>query len=88
MATGPLTLSLEPTSELARALADAEGQVILVSEGVRFTVEREGIFARYEPAAALEGLRQSRGALAGVDTEALLADLADQREQGSIGCPA
>ena len=37
--------------------------------------------ARHDAKAVLQGLRESRGALRGVDTEALLADLAEQRSQ-------
>lgn len=88
MAKEPLTIPLDPSSELARVLADADLPVVLISHGVRYTVEREDVFAGYDVQAALEGLRQSRGALNGVDTEALLADLADQRSQDSIGRPA
>lgn len=60
----PLTIPLEPDSNLARALADADVAVILESNGVRYTVSRENVFARYDAQAA-RGLRQSRGALEG-----------------------
>lgn len=88
MAKEPLTIPLDPASKIARMLADADLPVVLISHGVRYTVEREDIFAGYDAQAALEGLRQSRGALSDVDTEALLADLGDQRSQDSIGRPA
>lgn len=81
MAKEPLTITIDPASELARALADAEVPVVLDSNGVRYTVDREDVFARYDAQVVLHGLRQSRGALDGVDTEALLADLAEQRRQ-------
>lgn len=85
MAKEPLTIAVDPASELARALADADADadapVVLDSDGVRYTVAREDLFARYDPRAVLRGLRQSRGALRGVDTVALLADLAEQRGQ-------
>jgi hypothetical protein len=81
MAKEPLTIPLDPASELARTLADADGPVVLESNGVRYTVDREDVFAGYDTEAVRRGLRQSRGALAGVDTEALLADLAEQRRQ-------
>jgi hypothetical protein len=81
MAKEPLTITVDPASKLARALAEAEASVVLDSGGVRYTVEREDIFAHYDVQAVLRGLRQSRGALKGVDTEKLLADLAEQRSQ-------
>jgi hypothetical protein len=81
MAKEPLTITIEPDSDLARALADAEAAVILESDGVRYTVSRENVFARYDAPAVLRGLRQSRGALAGVNVEELLTDLDEQRSQ-------
>lgn len=76
-----LTITVDPASELACALADAEAPVVLDSNGVRYTVDREDVFAGYDVQAVLHGLRQSRGALEGVDTKTLLADLAEQRRQ-------
>jgi hypothetical protein len=87
MAKEPLTIPLDPTSELAQVLAAVGTPVVLESNGVRYTVEREDIFARYDVETVLRGLRQSRGALRGVDTAALLADLAEQRRQDSTRRP-
>jgi hypothetical protein len=84
MAKEPLTITTDPASELARALADADVPVVLDSDGVRYTVNPEDLFARYDARAVLDGLRQSRGALRGVDTAALLADLSEQRSQDPI----
>jgi hypothetical protein len=81
MAKELLTISIDPTSKLAHALAEAKAPVVLDSDGVRYTVAREDVFARYDAQAVLQALRESRGALRGVDTEALLADLAAQRGQ-------
>jgi hypothetical protein len=81
MAKVPLTITIDPASELARALADADAEVVLDSGGVRYTVSPEEVFAHYDVQAVLRGLRQSRGALKGVDTAALLADLREQRSQ-------
>ncbi|MCD6031968.1 MAG: hypothetical protein K0S78_4150 [Thermomicrobiales bacterium] len=81
LATEPLTIVIDPASELARALADAEAPVVLDSAGIRYTVAREDVFANYDARAVLEGLRRSKGALRGVDTAALLDDLAEQRSQ-------
>ena len=75
------TITLEPDSDLARALADADVAVILESDGVRYTVSRENVFAGYDAQSALHGLRQSRGALKGVNVEELLTDLDELRSQ-------
>jgi tRNA(fMet)-specific endonuclease VapC len=81
MTKEPLTITLEPDSVLARALADADVAVILETNGVRYFVSRENVFARYDAQAALRGLRQSRGALKGVNLEELLTDLDELRSQ-------
>jgi hypothetical protein len=81
MTKEPLTITLEPDSDLARALADAEVAVILESDGVRYTIIRENVFAGYDAQATLRGLRQSRGALKGVNVEELLTDLDELRSQ-------
>jgi hypothetical protein len=81
MAKEPLTITLEPDSDLARALADADVAVILESNGVRYTLSRENVFARYDVQAVLRGLRQSRGALKGVNVEELLTNLDELRSQ-------
>lgn len=81
MTKEPLTITIDPASELAHALAEADAPVVLDSGGVRYTVEPEDIFAHYDAEAVLRALRESRGALRGVDIAALLADLAEQRSQ-------
>ncbi|MDQ3692703.1 MAG: hypothetical protein M3464_03650 [Chloroflexota bacterium] len=81
MANEPLTIPVDPASKLGRALAEADAPVVLDVNGARYTVDREHVFAHDDANAVLHGLRQSRGALQGVDTEALLADLAEQRRQ-------
>jgi hypothetical protein len=45
------------------------------------------VWAAYDPAKVLAGLRASAGALAGVDRDTLLADLRAQRGQASQGRP-
>jgi uncharacterized protein (DUF433 family) len=81
MTREPLTITIDPDSELARALADADVAVILESDGVRYTVSPENVFARYDAPAVLRALRQSRGTLAGVNVAELLTDLDEQRSQ-------
>jgi hypothetical protein len=46
------------------------------------------IWADYDPEKAREGLRKSKGALKGVDTEALKKDVKNQRQQESQNRPA
>lgn len=81
MAQKPLTILIDPTNDLARILSEARVPVVLESDGIRYTVEREDVFAGYDPQAALRALRRGRGALEGIDIELLLADLDDQRSQ-------
>mgnify|MGYP001163432929 CR=1 FL=1 len=47
--------------------------------------QRPNIWAGYNPDHVIAALRESAGALAGVDREQLLADLHAAREQGSRG---
>lgn len=92
------TVKVTPDSELSRQLRAAEtsGEPVRVDtgEGVYTLLVKqidrapEDIFANYDPQRALEALRAFRRALEGVDTEQLLADLAEQREQDSSGRPA
>lgn len=92
------TIKVPPDSELSQQLkaAGASGEPVRVDTGedvyTLFVSQTdhapEDIFANYDPQQVLEAVRASRGALAGVDTEKLLADLQEQREQDSIGRPA
>jgi hypothetical protein len=87
MAKERLTISVDPASELARTLAGGDEPVALDCGGMRHTAEREDVFARYDARALLRGLRQSRGALSGVNIEELLADLDEQRSQNLSSRP-
>jgi hypothetical protein len=86
----PQTIQIDPTSELARALADADEPVVLDSNGVRYRVLRveSSIFEGYDPRRVRDALRESAGALAGVDVAALKRVLRAQRAQYSKGRPA
>jgi hypothetical protein len=88
MAKEPLTIKVDPESELARVLDEVDTRsVVLDSKGMRYTVEPEDVFTRYDPQRALAALRQCRGTLKGVDTKRLLTDLAEQREQDTAHRP-
>jgi hypothetical protein len=83
-------VTLDPDSELARILEDAEGPVVIESNGERFRIERDmdALFAGYDPVRVRAALRRSAGALAGVDVAKLKRDLRAQRAQDSQGRPA
>jgi hypothetical protein len=90
------TITIPPNSELGLTLkaAQASGERVVVDTGEdRYTllvVQTEpepDILTDLDPDAVLRELRQSRGALGGVDTEVVLADLLEQRSQVTIGCP-
>jgi hypothetical protein len=86
----PLTIQIDPDSEVARVLAGAgEVPVVLDSNGVRYTVNREptDLLAGYSPQRARNALRQSSGAFKGMDIEALKQELRAQRAQYSHGRP-
>jgi len=89
MAGESLTIQIDPTSELARVLADADEPVVLDSNGVRYRVLREedALFEGYDPRRVRDALRESAGALSGVDVTALKEALRAQRAQDSLGRP-
>lgn len=49
---------------------------------------KEDIWANYDAARVLDALSQSAGSLKGIDGEALLKDIYEQREQDTPGRPA
>ncbi|MGH2534493.1 MAG: hypothetical protein ACRDJW_19675 [Thermomicrobiales bacterium] len=85
------TLRVPAGSEIADLLARAaDTPIVLETDGERFRVirEDENIWAGYDPAQMRAALKYSAGALAGVDVDALKAELRAQRDQDSIGRPA
>lgn len=48
----------------------------------------ESVWAGYDPERVRAGLRKSAGAFRGLDRDAFLADLKEQRGQNSTGRPA
>ncbi len=66
MAKAPLTITIDPDSELGRALDDADGPpVILERNGARFRVTRDpdDLWADYDPEALRAALRAVAGTL-------------------------
>lgn len=90
MAKEPLTIPIDPDSELGRVLARTDEPIVLDSKGMRYTVkrERDDLLAGYSPQRARAALRRSAGAFKGMDLPALKHELREQRAQDSAGRPA
>lgn len=81
-ANEPRTIKVEPESELARIVAQAETtSVVLVKDGVRYRIVRdpEDIWAGHDPERVRAAFDSIHGILAGVDIETLKAELREQR---------
>lgn len=86
MSTGPRTITIDPDSELGRALeASEESPIILVRNGARFRVTRDpdDPWARYDPDKVREGLRRFAGMLTAEDAERIKAMIYRGREEGT-----
>ncbi len=85
-------IRIEPESELARLLGEADNMPLLLEkdgELYRLTKEKEETnWAGYNPDQVRAALRKSAGALRGVDRDQLLTDISLAREQNSAGRPA
>ena len=89
-------MSFDELALRLRAVFDTmaqHGETVLVEkEGLLFRIEpaqeQQDIWATYDPQRAGQGIKKSAGALAGVDREALLKDIHEQRQQDSQGRPA
>jgi hypothetical protein len=82
----PLTIQVEPDSELALALARADDEpVVLDSNGVRFRVIRasDDLWADYDPDAVLAGLRAVAGTLSAEEGERIKALIYRGRAEGT-----
>jgi hypothetical protein len=97
MSAQPQPYKVDPDSDLGRRLREADRQpVILENEGVRFRVVREADtmqttddpWANYDVEKVLQAIEMGAGALKGVDTEALLKEIYESREQDTPGRPA
>lgn len=82
----PVTISVDPDSELGRALAESGGKpVVLLRGAARFRVIRDASdpWANYDPAEVLEGLQEIAGTLS-PDEGARMKELIYRgREEGS-----
>ena len=81
----PKRIKVEPGSELARLLEEAnETPLLLEKDGVLYHLtasDKEDIWADYDPERVRAGLKESAGALSGVDTKELREDIRASREQ-------
>jgi len=85
----PKRIKVKPGSELARLLEEAnETPLLLEKDGVFYHLtvsNQEDIWADYDPGRVRAGLKESAGALSGMDTKHLLADIHASREQRRSG---
>ena len=86
MANQPLTITIDPESELGRALDEADGEpVVLLRGGTRFRVTRDpdSPWANYDPEQVLEGLREIAGTLSPEEAERMKELIYRGREEGT-----
>jgi hypothetical protein len=86
MAKAPLTITIDPNSELGRALDDAEGEpVVLLRGAARFRVIREADdpWATYDPARLRAGLERVAGLLSPEEGDRIIEEIYRGREEGT-----
>jgi hypothetical protein len=86
MATEPLTITIDPESELGRVLDEMDGKpVVLVRSGRRFRVtpDPDDPWANYDPARLRAGLEKVAGLLSAEDGDRIIEDIYRGREEGT-----
>ncbi len=85
MANEPLTIKVDPDSELAHALDEAATPVVLERDGVRYRLSREedDPWAHYDPAKLRAALRQVAGTITPEEGERLKELIYRGREEGT-----
>jgi hypothetical protein len=86
MAKAPLTITIDPDSELGRALDETDGApVILERNGARFLVTRDpgDLWANYDPEKVRAGLRKFAGMLTPEEGERIKETIYRGREEGT-----
>ena len=86
MAREPLTITIDPESELGRALDESDGEpVVLVRGATRYRVTREpdDPWANYDPDGVREGLREIAGTLSPEEGERIKQLIYRGREEGT-----
>jgi hypothetical protein len=86
MAKEPLTIVIDPDSELGRALDETDGEpVVLLRNGTRFRVTRDpdDPWANYDPEKVRDGLRKFAGMLTPAEGERIKELIYRGREEGT-----
>jgi hypothetical protein len=86
MAKEPLTIMIDPDSELGRALDETDGEpVVLLRNGTRFRVTRDpdDPWANYDPEKVRDGLRKFAGMLTPEEGERIKELIYRGREEGT-----
>ena len=86
MAKAPLTITIDPESELGRALVETDGDSIVLPRGsARFRVTRDpdDPWADYDPESVLEGLQEIAGTLSAEEGARMKELIYRGREEGT-----
>jgi hypothetical protein len=86
MAKEPLTITIDPDSELGRALDQTAGEpIVLLRNGTRFrvTLDADDPWANYDPESVLEGLHEIAGTLSPEKGERMKELIYRGREEGT-----
>lgn len=85
MAKAPLTITIDPDSDLGRALDAAEGDTVVLLRDARFRVTREADdpWSAYDPEQVRAGLRKFAGLLSEDEGERMKAAIYRGREEGT-----
>jgi hypothetical protein len=86
MVREPITISIDPDSELGRALDETDGEPVVLLRGhTRFRVIREGDdpWATYDPAKLRTGLKKVAGLLSPEEGDRIIASIYRGREEGT-----
>lgn len=86
MANATRTITIDPGSELGKALAEADDTpVVLAIDGVRFRVSRsdDDPWANYDPERVRDGLRRFAGTISREEGERIKSLIYRGREEGT-----
>ncbi len=85
MAKEPLTIKVDPASELARALAAADAPVLLDTGGTRYSVTKASSdpLSTYDPARIRAGLKRFAGLISPEEGEHMKALVYRGRDEGT-----
>ena len=86
MAKEPLTITIDPDSELGRALDQTAGEpIVLLRNGTRFRVIRDpdDPWAHYDPAKLRAGLKNVAGLLSPEEGDRIIETIYRGREEGT-----